>query len=141
MILLDTDHLSVLTDRRSSQHAILVSRLQSASDQNIVIPIIAVEEQCRGWLAEINRQRGPVKQVSPYQHFYELLMGLRNIALCPFSRVAADEFLNQRGNGVNIGSNDLKIASMALTEEALLLTANFRDFEKVSGLKLANWLE
>jgi tRNA(fMet)-specific endonuclease VapC len=34
----------------------------------------------------------------------------------------------------------LKIASIALANDALLLTANRRDFEKVPGLQLENWL-
>jgi predicted nucleic acid-binding protein len=35
---------------------------------------------------------------------------------------------------------DLKIASIALVNDALLLTANSRDFEKVPGLQFENWL-
>ncbi len=35
---------------------------------------------------------------------------------------------------------DLKIASVALVNEALLLTANRKDFEKVPGLRFENWL-
>ena len=36
---------------------------------------------------------------------------------------------------------DMKIASIALALDAVLLTQNSRDFESVSGLKLENWLE
>lgn len=35
---------------------------------------------------------------------------------------------------------DLKIASIALTQDALLVTANLRDFEQVPGLRVENWL-
>jgi hypothetical protein len=35
---------------------------------------------------------------------------------------------------------DLKIASIALIQDALLVTANLRDFSIVPGLRCENWL-
>ena len=36
---------------------------------------------------------------------------------------------------------DLKIAATALVQNALLLSANRRDFERVPGLRVENWLD
>jgi predicted nucleic acid-binding protein len=36
---------------------------------------------------------------------------------------------------------DLLIACIALAHKALLVTRNTKDFEKVSGLRLANWAD
>jgi predicted nucleic acid-binding protein len=36
---------------------------------------------------------------------------------------------------------DLKIAVTALVNDALLLAANRRDFERVSGLRVETWLD
>jgi tRNA(fMet)-specific endonuclease VapC len=36
---------------------------------------------------------------------------------------------------------DLKIAATALVHNALLLSANRRDFESVPGLRVENWLD
>jgi tRNA(fMet)-specific endonuclease VapC len=36
---------------------------------------------------------------------------------------------------------DLKIAATALVNDALLLSANRRDFERVPGLRVENWLD
>jgi tRNA(fMet)-specific endonuclease VapC len=36
---------------------------------------------------------------------------------------------------------DLKIACIALAHEALLLSRNLVDFEKVPGLRVENWLD
>jgi tRNA(fMet)-specific endonuclease VapC len=41
---------------------------------------------------------------------------------------------------VRIGSMDLKIASIALTNGAFVLSANLQDFQKVPGLRVENWL-
>jgi len=56
MILLDTDHFSVLTDRRHALHAQLIERLKNSGDE-ILIPVVSVEEQLRAWLAQIRRTR------------------------------------------------------------------------------------
>jgi tRNA(fMet)-specific endonuclease VapC len=36
---------------------------------------------------------------------------------------------------------DLKTACIAIVSQAILLTANRRDFEKVPDLKFENWLD
>ena len=46
-----------------------------------------------------------------------------------------DLFNGFRKSGVKIGSMDLKMASIAVANNALFLTANRRDFEKVPGLR------
>lgn len=42
--------------------------------------------------------------------------------------------------GQPIGANDLWIAAQALVVEAVLVTDNLREFQRVKGLKLENWL-
>ncbi len=54
---------------------------------------------------------------------------------------AVDLFHGFRKSGVKIGSMDLKMACIAVANNALFLTANRRDFEKVPGLRFENWLE
>jgi tRNA(fMet)-specific endonuclease VapC len=36
---------------------------------------------------------------------------------------------------------DLRIASIALANNGTLLTRNLKDFERIDGLKLRNWLD
>ncbi|HTU19676.1 MAG TPA: type II toxin-antitoxin system VapC family toxin [Gemmataceae bacterium] len=57
-----------------------------------------------------------------------------------FDDRAAAEFARLRKK-VRIGSMDLKIASITLVHDALLLSANLRDFEKVPGLRVEDWLK
>ena len=72
MILVDTDHLSVLTDPRHELQAGLVHKLEAAAEP-AGIPIVVVEEQLRGWLAQIRRVQSPRKQIGPYLRLAKLL--------------------------------------------------------------------
>jgi tRNA(fMet)-specific endonuclease VapC len=42
--------------------------------------------------------------------------------------------------GTPIGANDLLIAAQALTLEMVLVTDNDREFRRIDGLKVENWL-
>ena len=66
MILLDTDHLTVLRYDEHSQHTRLRSRLTDSLDQSFATTIVTVEEQLRGWLAEVNRQRVVRRQITDW---------------------------------------------------------------------------
>lgn len=52
----------------------------------------------------------------------------------------AHHFHALRKKGQPIGHMDLLIASQALAEDATLVTNNTREFERIEGLKLENWV-
>jgi tRNA(fMet)-specific endonuclease VapC len=139
MILLDTDHLSVLTDRRAAGNDALVRRLELAAEP-LAIPIVAVEEQCKGWLAKIGRTREIHRQITPYERLAELFAFLAEWNIISLSEAAAEIFGQLRRQKIRVGSQDLKIAAIAMAANALLLSANERDFQKVPGLRVENWL-
>jgi tRNA(fMet)-specific endonuclease VapC len=76
--------------------------------------------------------------------YYTRLIGLIEFfsdwEILPFNEPSADQFEALRKQRVRIGTQDLKIASIALETGSLLLSANLRDFEKVPGLRVENWL-
>lgn len=51
----------------------------------------------------------------------------------------AEQFTRLKDAGTPIGANDLWIACHALAEDATLVTHNTREFERVEGLRLADW--
>jgi hypothetical protein len=77
MRLMDTDHLSVLLETRHKQHDQLVERLRSVDDL-VALPIVVIEEQLRGWLAQIHRVSDPHKQIVPYLRLQKLMEFIRD---------------------------------------------------------------
>lgn len=141
MILLDTDHLTVLSYPEGSKSAVLTARMQAvAAGEVFGTTIVSIEEQMRGWLAEIKRWRQLHKQIPAYERFASLFDFLSNWEIALFDQRAADECEHLRKQRLRIGTQDLKIASIALVQNALLLSANLRDFRLVPGLRVENWL-
>jgi tRNA(fMet)-specific endonuclease VapC len=140
MILLDSDHLTLLKFTASPRCQALIARMQASPDQEIGTTIVSVEEQWRGWFAVIARHRDVRKQTKAYQELVELHTFLCDWTIEPFDDFAADRFEQLREAGVRIGTMDLKIASIALVHDALVLSANLKDFSKVPSLRVENWL-
>ncbi len=67
MLVLDTDHLVEL-DWGTPQGGFLRRKLENTRD-TVATTIVSAEEQLRGWLAQIHRQRDPHEQVAAVQRF------------------------------------------------------------------------
>jgi tRNA(fMet)-specific endonuclease VapC len=141
MILLDTDHLTVLGFRAGERCARLVARMEAAADEVFGTTIINAAEQMKGWLAAINKERDALRQVTGYHELARLFDFYSSYHIAEFDDASALRFHDLRKVKIRVGTNDLKIAAVALTTGSLLLTANRQDFELVPGLRFANWLE
>ncbi|MDY0056521.1 MAG: type II toxin-antitoxin system VapC family toxin [Methyloversatilis sp.] len=60
-----------------------------------------------------------------------------NPAIC---RHYAEQATRLKEAGTPIGANDLWIACHALSEDATLVTHNTREFDRVSGLRVEDWI-
>ena len=61
-----------------------------------------------------------------------------NKALCEHY---ATQFTQLKEAGTPIGANDLWIACHALSQDCVLVTNNTREFARVGGLRLDNWVD
>jgi len=68
----------------------------------------------------------------------------RHLQMLPFSQQAARHYGELRAHlekrGMSIGSNNTLIAAEALAQGATLVTDNVREFSRVPGLRVENWL-
>ena len=141
MILLDTDHLTVISFPDDSRFQTLRARMDLSADQDFATSIVCAEEQMRGWLAEINRWRDIRRQAIAYDRLAMLLEFLAQWEIMRLDERAIEEFGRLRNKRIRLGTQDLKIAAIALANNARLLSANLRDFRRVPGLRVENWLE
>jgi tRNA(fMet)-specific endonuclease VapC len=108
-------------------------------DEVVGVTVITVEEEMRGWLAAIAKERQPRRQVQPYKELARLFDFFAEFEVVSFDEAAAERF---EGFGrIRIGAMDRKIAAIAMANDALLLTANRKDSAQIPGLRFENWMD
>lgn len=129
--MLDTD-TCVFILRRSSPK--LLQRIQQVPLQVQVISVVTLAELLYG-VQMSNRKRANRTAVDAL---------VRHLTVIDWSRDAAQHYaqiraqLNKRGQ--MIGSNDLLISAQARSLGAVVVTNNVKDFGRVKGLKVENWM-
>ena len=92
-------------------------------------------------MAAIAKEKMPERQVQAYRELSALFGRFAAFEIAPFDDAAANRFKEIRTGRGRIGTRDVKIAAITLVNDALLLTANTRDFEQVPGLRFENWMD
>ena len=139
MVVLDTDHLTLVQRRDPATTAVLSARLARVDPGQVATTIITYEEQVRGWFARIARAKSSVQMIAAYSRLKRHLDDFRSHLVLDFEERAAAEFQRLRGQRIRIGTMDLKISAIVLVNDATLLTRNLVDFRKVPGLKVEDW--
>jgi tRNA(fMet)-specific endonuclease VapC len=131
LYMLDTDTCAFVL-RRSSD--VLVQRMQAVPLREQVISVVTYAELLYG--VEVSSKKKVNRAAVD-----ELVMYL---TVLDWPRVAADHYAHIRADlkkkGALIGANDLLIAAHALAVGAVVVTNNTKDFSRVKGLQLENWL-
>jgi len=130
MFLLDTN---ILSDLIRHPHGVIAARIAAVGEAAVATSIIVAGELCYG--AE---RRGSDRLTRQLEAVLSLLpvLPLGNDADAHYGRLRTD--LEKRGQP--IGGNDMLIAAHALSLGAILITDNVREFERVRGLDIDNWL-
>jgi len=135
---MDTDHLSI-ADADTVEGFNLGRRLERIPATQIFVSIITYEEQMRGWLAYSARAQTPEQMLSSYRKLRFHVERFREIPLLDFDERAVAEFKRLQQARIRIGTMDLKIAAVALANDATLLTRNAQHFRKVPNLRIEDW--
>ena len=133
--LLDTDHVSL--DQRG--HPIVRARVQAAGPAQVAVSIITVEEQMRGWLAAIRATTTPQARAIAYQRLRMAVEYFASFAIIDYTVKVEALVSDMRKQGIRIGTQDLRIAAIAIVHGTILVTRNVRDFAQVPGLVIEDW--
>jgi tRNA(fMet)-specific endonuclease VapC len=133
LYILDTDHVTL----HQHNHPHVVTRIRTLSPENLATTVVTVEEQVRGRLAQLGKQR--VDLSSLYDRLRATVDYFCDLNVLSFDNLARRQYQQLRSEKIRIGTLDLRIASIALSHNAILITRNRRDFGQVPGLKLEDW--
>lgn len=113
----------------------VAERLLDTAPSEIGIPTICIYEIETG----IAKSQQPDKRRKQFDQLLDL------VKILPLNRPAADQAAGIRATleraGQPIGALDTLIAGTALAHNAALVTRNLREFERVPGLSVVNWLD
>jgi tRNA(fMet)-specific endonuclease VapC len=128
--LLDTNVLSELIRRPGG---LIAARIEEVGEANVCVSIIVAAELRYGAAKSGSRRLARAIETV-----------LDEIPILPFEVPADREYGLIRAEleaaGTPIGGNDLLVAAHARAIGAILVTANAREFRRVRGLSVENWM-
>jgi tRNA(fMet)-specific endonuclease VapC len=137
--LLDTDHLSILQRQAGQDYTNLSTRMAHQPLSDFAISIVTFHEQMLGSHTYINRSRSPDDMVKGYEMMARLVRDFKMLPLVSFNAGAATALSQLQLQRIQPGKMDARIAAIALSHELILLTRNYQDFSKVTGLVIEDW--
>ena len=134
--ILDTDHISLIL----RNHPQVIA---NASPHSISVTIITVQELFNGWMGKINAPSAIHNLPQLYSKLSITVKYLQTIEILDFT-IEADHLLKQllkenpplRKNRLQ---KDMRIAAIALSLNATVVTRNQRDFRLVPRLPIVDW--
>jgi len=134
--ILDTDHVTLF----QYNNAQIAQRIKEVGSLNIFVTTVTLEEQLRGRLAGISRAATKPEMLPvAYQNLRKTVLFFYSINLLDFNEAAYNRYQNLRQQKIQIGTQDLRIAAIALANGAIVVTRNRKDFSKVPSLYLEDW--
>ena len=136
--ILDTDHVTLF----QHNHPKITQRAKTLGGSNIFVTTVTLEEQFRGRLAAIARVANkPQKLAIAYENLRRTLVYFCNVNLLDYDDAAYNCYQNLRQQKIKVGTQDLRIASIGLANEAIVITRNYKDFSQVPNLSLEDWTQ
>lgn len=132
---LDTDHVSLF----QQNHPVLTKRINAVNPEEIGVTVITLEEQFYGRLNGIRRANSPEKLISAYAKLSATWNYFATVNLLGFDLDASNFFSELLRQKIGVGTQDLRIAAVVMSKNAILVTRNRRDFERVPGLRFEDW--
>jgi tRNA(fMet)-specific endonuclease VapC len=135
LYVLDTDMLQLLQEENPT----VVARVRAVALADRAITVITVEEQLSGWYTELRRAKRPERLAWAYRHLAATIRFLSQLQIVDFDEPAIQRCEQLKKQKVKIRTMDLRIAATVLERDAILVTRNVRDFQRVPGLRIEDW--
>jgi tRNA(fMet)-specific endonuclease VapC len=132
--ILDTDHISLYQHGYPS----VFQKVNNLRKEQLFVTIISLEEQLRRRLAVIRNPQN-ITLPNAYRNFHTTYRFFSEMNVLDFDHRALTYYQNLKKQKIRIGSQDLKIAAIALTHKMTLTTRNTKDFCQMIGLTLEDW--
>lgn len=138
LLILDTDHVSLFL----KGNTLVCDHIFQTEPNDLAISVITAEEICQGWLSEINKYSQASQSsrlLLAYSEFEKSLDFFQTIQRLSFDTNAYNQFEILRHQFRRLGTRDLRIAAIALSLNATVVTRNAKDFGQIQNLTIEDW--
>jgi tRNA(fMet)-specific endonuclease VapC len=122
-------------------HPRVVQQVLAHPATELAIAVISVEEELTGWYTKLRQARKRDQLARVYQRLSEAVPFFARFQILSFTELAIIRYESLRAAHRHVGKNDLRIAAIALEQDATVVTRNSGDFKQVAGLKIEDWSE
>lgn len=135
MYIMDTDHATLY----QQAYPALWSRISTLPPDQLATTVITYEEQISGRIAQVRRAQAEKDRIRAYFWLKRTLDFFCRMPVLPFDERAAGKYEELKKRKIRIGTQDLLIASIALGQDCILLTCNWRHFSQIPDLRIEDW--
>lgn len=132
---LDTDTVSLL----ALHHPGVTAKALSLPVSSVTVAIVSVQEIFMGRYNRIKQAKNPAELIAAYGQLEASTNLLRMLPLLSYDIDAAEHFETLHRTYRRLPTKDLRIAAVALSHHATLVTRNFIDFGQIDGLPIEDW--
>jgi tRNA(fMet)-specific endonuclease VapC len=129
---LDTDHVTL----HFRGHSQVGQKMTLIPPDEIATTTITAEEQLRGRLAQIKKASTTEALAMAHRRFRQAIYDLAKLNILELDSAAITIFEDLKRQRPRVGSQDLRIAAIAITNGAVVVTRNRVDFGQIAGLKI-----
>ncbi len=137
MYILDTDHVSLWLENHPA-----VRDKAAEFEADLAITIVTVQELFNGWIGRLNDPAQANHQIRLYAKLSRVVAYLQEVKVLDLDETADYCFRRMLTDHPQLRKNrvqkDMRIAAIALSLNATVVTRNRRDFEQVPGLAIVD---
>ncbi len=111
----------------------------------IAVTIVSVQELFNGWMGRLNRLEAEAEKIQVYRQLSAMTEFFRLVKILNYDGGASSVYSRLILESPELGKRrldkDVRIAAIALSQDAVVVTRNSRDFGLVPGLVIENWTD
>jgi tRNA(fMet)-specific endonuclease VapC len=136
--ILDTDHISLYLGLHQPTYDRVRHEFTDCD-----ITIISVQEVFNGWVGQLGRIDDENYQIAAYKRLHAASRFFQKLPILNYEPSASQVYQQLIANSPKLAKrrleNDMRIAAIALSLGAIVVTRNRKDFGLVPGLQLEDW--
>jgi tRNA(fMet)-specific endonuclease VapC len=106
---------------------------------DLAICVITITEQLTGWQTALSKNKDEAHAEQLSIRMAQTIESLASWTVLHYPIAAMHRYADLKRQKLNVQANDLKIGAIALAFNAIVVTRNKQDFQRILGIQLENW--